>query len=524
MSTQSPPFPTWPTVPTRPAEGWRRLLPFVLGSLLFLLPLLALPWLPPEPDGPRWMPRGLRGQTVRDLRAASSGTLPVLYARTATNLWRSRDSGYLWVDAGAGLPRGTWGQPAIETWAIGVATGNTLYASVAERGHRRLYVSTDGGENWMAVASSSMLPGPVLALVAADGGDLYLASPQGLHRSDDGGHTWTIGNPWPHAARPWRVAAGAQGVLYAATRGAGLLVSDDRGESWQALLATAVTAWDFAGDWHYVAGDHGAFRSDDGGRTWQALPLAPRRVASLAVDPLSPQIVYAALSPGGVWRSIDGGASWQQIGEGLEGQTLLALALDPTGQGQLFGAPSDGVWLRDVAPSPLQTPTQTSVSPTAEATVPVVMTIESATPEPTATQVVDTSTPSPTPSETLPGTETAAPEVTATAEVATPTPALSPTRLPARPTPTPMPTTPPTAVPTPEPSPISQPTPVQPTATAVPPTKTPVPPTPTSVPPTATSVPPTATPVPPTATPVPPTATPDRVHPTPTEFPTPPPR
>ncbi len=486
----------------RPAavQSWRRVTPFVLGGLLFLLPLLSAPRLRPEAAGARWSPVGLQGQTVRELRVVGGVGLSagVVYARTETGLWRSTDGGRSWAEAHVGLPVGTWGQPVIEHWAVAAGSPYALYVVATVEGERRLFFSTNGGGRWARVLTADALPGPVLAMTATSDDRLYLATPARLYRSTDGGRTWQAGGFWPAKAHPWRMAVGAGGVLYAAAREAGLWASRDEGESWQALLAADVAAWDHAGDRHYVAGKHGAFRSDDAGRTWRALPLAAAQVTAFAVNPATPLVVYAMLAQGKALVSEDAGETWREMSEGLAGQMMLALAIDPTGGGGLYAASGDGVWRRAVTPPPYPTATATPTTATL-ANTPTLSLAEVATGAP----------PGPSPvAEAGPAlaTDTATPTPSAT-PTATATPTPSPTRR--RPTPLPTPTPP--VRPTPEPS-LAAPSP------------TPMPPAVTLAPPTATSVPPTPTPVPPTATPAPPTPTPDRVLPTPTALPPPPPR
>lgn len=64
----------------------------------------------------------------------------------------------------------------------------------------------------------------------------------------------------------------------------------------------------------YAAGPAGLFRSDDGGLTWAAAgkglsgePLA------VALDPRSPQTVFAVLIDNSVWQSNDGATTWKRL-------------------------------------------------------------------------------------------------------------------------------------------------------------------------------------------------------------------
>lgn len=67
----------------------------------------------------------------------------------------------------------------------------------------------------------------------------------------------------------------------------------------------------------YAAGPAGLFRSDDGGLTWAAAGkgLAGETLA-VALDPASPDKVFAVLTDGSVWQSSDGASTWQVAGSG----------------------------------------------------------------------------------------------------------------------------------------------------------------------------------------------------------------
>ncbi|MCE7981812.1 MAG: hypothetical protein DYG89_11505 [Caldilinea sp. CFX5] len=68
----------------------------------------------------------------------------------------------------------------------------------------------------------------------------------------------------------------------------------------------------------YAAGPAGLFRSNDGGLTWETAgaglsgePLA------VTLDPATPQTVFVVLTDDSVWQSLDGGATWQPMGAEL---------------------------------------------------------------------------------------------------------------------------------------------------------------------------------------------------------------
>jgi photosystem II stability/assembly factor-like uncharacterized protein len=54
-------------------------------------------------------------------------------------------------------------------------------------------------------------------------------------------------------------------------------------------------------------------------------------MGAIAVDPVTPTTLYAETEDSieRIYKSVDGGTTWQPTGEGLLGQTINALAVDP---------------------------------------------------------------------------------------------------------------------------------------------------------------------------------------------------
>lgn len=91
------------------------LIPLLAISLLFMAPLLVRP-LAARDDGTGWRALGLRGQTVLNFAIASGEGEHMLYAETATGLWRyvaAEGADGDWESIDAGLPRNSLGGPAL---------------------------------------------------------------------------------------------------------------------------------------------------------------------------------------------------------------------------------------------------------------------------------------------------------------------------------------------------------------------------------------------------------------------------
>jgi len=182
---------------------------------------------------------------------------------------------------------------------------------VATRKGLLSYVRNSGGWD---IAATDFAGIPVTAVLHdARDSALYTALRHGhfgakLHRSDDGGKSWTElsapafapGTPdEPSLNQVWTLVAGGlsqPGRLWAGCLPAGLFRSDDRGESWRLVDAL----WSVPQRKGWVGGGY-----DDAG------------IHSVLLDPRDPDALFVAVSVGGVWNSGDGGQSWSLEGEGL---------------------------------------------------------------------------------------------------------------------------------------------------------------------------------------------------------------
>jgi photosystem II stability/assembly factor-like uncharacterized protein len=255
---------------------------------------------------------------------------------------------------------------------------------------------------------------------AAGGGDWHGA---GIWRSQDGGKGWDLvrlskgtmddwaaNDPefaamigWTGQALPfadefsqvWSLGH-AHGTLYAGTKPAGLLVSQDAGSSWQKV--DSLTDHPSAESWnpgaaglvlHTIVTDPanpeklwigisaaGVFASEDWGVTWERRnrlsnadscthhdhPAAPRDgetghcVHNMMRAPGSTDLLYQQ-NHHGVWRSVDGGRNWDDITEGLpstfgfpirvhprDPQTIWTIPLNGDSQGRYPPDASAAVW------------------------------------------------------------------------------------------------------------------------------------------------------------------------------------
>jgi photosystem II stability/assembly factor-like uncharacterized protein len=139
-----------------------------------------------------------------------------------------------------------------------------------------------------------------------------------------GVNRWTSGTPYWGPRYCWQITPHPRvpGLLFAATSD-GMLRSDDRGATWRPILRRSqVALFSMAIDPRsdrvlYAASlDGGVLRSRDGGATWApASDSSAPYVNTLAISPSAPERLFAAESGTNptIYRSLDSGASWTGV-------------------------------------------------------------------------------------------------------------------------------------------------------------------------------------------------------------------
>jgi photosystem II stability/assembly factor-like uncharacterized protein len=220
--------------------------------------------------------------------------------QTRTGLAKSKDGGKTWVRLGGGLPDEDGYDVAIDPSHTSTVYGVT----------RGLYRSTDGGQSWSIILFASL---HAVAIDPVDPRSVFVAG-TGVYESTDGGTTWTMLQGFPSQVQAVSMAIEP---TVPATILVGARYTNDR-------------RWG------------GMFRSTDGGVTWAHSGLSRQSVESLAIDPLTPSVVYAG-TLSFAYKSIDGGATWQRTGPSGE---VPAVAVDPLDPSTVyFGTLADGVFV-----------------------------------------------------------------------------------------------------------------------------------------------------------------------------------
>ena len=265
-------------------------------------------------------------------------------------IYRSSDAGDSWTRMGLE------NSERIARIVVHPKDGSTVYACVAghlfdDHDDRGVYRTKDAGKTWEKVLFVARDTGCAdLAVDPSNPSILYAGMWQfrrsasffnsggpnsGLHKSTDGGSTWTrlkkdlpTGNLGRIAVA---VSAAKPEVVYAVVESArtALFRSDDRGENWREVNATSVVAQrpfyfslvvadPKSVDRVYKPGLQGAV-SDDGGKTWSVLgggnalgPSYHSDVHALWINPVNPEQLVMG-TDGGVYTSADRGSSWRFV-------------------------------------------------------------------------------------------------------------------------------------------------------------------------------------------------------------------
>ena len=189
---------------------------------------------------------------------------------------------------------------------------------------------------------------------------IFLASLNGIYRSDDKGATWNkiySGiNPSQSAGLCLAIDPSNPDTVFAGTL-SGIAHSADGGNTWdrpagrvsdKVITRIAIHPFDSQIVLAGVAGK-GIFKSSDGGTTWtlcfSKASQAANVVLAINFAPSQPQIIYAG-TKSGVYKSMDGGESWESGGGMGLGATVEVhdLVVSPTDPDVIYLATKRGVF------------------------------------------------------------------------------------------------------------------------------------------------------------------------------------
>ena len=301
------------------------------------------------------------------------------------DLYRSVDGGSSWRFVGPSQP--LEGDSVIpHTYGMQVHVDPSDPSTVYYSSGFGFYVSRDEGDTWSLVRTG-VLPdqfhfhafaihpqNPDILYVGTGGGGEGEHDPRHavfthMLKTEDGGTRWTlIDNGLPRTNyHIWTVLVHPEDpdIAYMATTSAGwppgmydstigIYKTVNGGRSWfavnEGLGSRDILALVFHPDdpdTLYAAATDSLYVSGDAGSSWQKF-WSPERgvVATIAIDPRTPQMMFAGTwGGGGVYASVDSGDSWTPVNMGLGDQfvpDIQHLVVDP--QSQTIYAAAGGVF------------------------------------------------------------------------------------------------------------------------------------------------------------------------------------
>jgi photosystem II stability/assembly factor-like uncharacterized protein len=227
----------------------------------------------------------------------------VIMAGTESGVFRSSDQGQSWEEASLGLDN-----PYVRWLAYHPETSDLEFAGTEPAG---IYISKDGGDHWHSCPEVEK------------------------YRDENG---WFL--PYSPRAGCVRGFAFHGNRGYAAVEVGGVLISDDKGETWRLAEGIGAENSGSKSNGNKASGDKA---SGDDNRIEEAKPPQAEEfvhsdVHDILVHPSSEEVVLAPTG-GGLYRSLDGGRQW----EWLYTCYCRAAWINPEDKKHIIFGPADGV-------------------------------------------------------------------------------------------------------------------------------------------------------------------------------------
>ncbi len=309
--------------------------------------------------GSTWSePAQLKGQPVHALVEAPSDPR-ILYVGTLEGIFRSGDGGTTWAQIS---PPSSHEIHEIESLAVDPHDPDTVYAGT----WHLPWKTTDAGKTWHNIKQGLIIDSDVFSIIVDPERThtVYLSACSGIYKSENAGILFRKIQGIPSEARRTRSLMQDpehRDVVYAGTT-EGLYKTVNAGKTFERMTDADVVVnavYVDPGDSNRVllATDRGGvLTSQDGGATFTPSNqgISERKVAAILVDRENPELLYAGVvndkKYGGVFRSSDGGGHWEQLGTGLGGSDVFALA--ETKDGRVVAGTGHGIFVLGDADNP----------------------------------------------------------------------------------------------------------------------------------------------------------------------------
>ncbi len=229
-----------------------------------------------------------------------------------------------------------------QIWSLAV-DGSTVYAGTNAGLHR----TADGGTTWTTAIAGK----DVRSVIVASNGTIFAGTfGFGVYKSTDGGLTFDTSNQNISGKVINALTEDPDNdAIIAGTFGTGVSITNNFGTSWYygAIPQDFITCLDYSSDGVLYAGTHGdgVYRSYDNGNTFHKLPGLPDDIAyAVRID--GDNNIFVSFWMNGIYASSDLGDSWAYLGLGGYGVS----ALYPGANGSLIAGTQSGKFIVNNSP------------------------------------------------------------------------------------------------------------------------------------------------------------------------------
>lgn len=266
------------------------------------------------------------------------GTIWVVNSQRSVT--RTTDGGATWASSGIGLENAS--ASVFYIWADQTTSGTVFAGATGE-----LYRSTDNGVTW--ADANSGLSGTAIEEVMQSPSDpliFYVSNWDGMHKSVDGGLTWTpsyTGFPLTNNgyvfARVGAFDPSNSDIAYVHVSNRGIFQTVNGGASWAQISVNLPNDFyrQFAFDpsdstrIYMTSGNNDVVVSNNSGVTWQSpgnVGLGDYTIDHLTFDPTDSSRMLAASFRQGLFETTDSGATWSRTSSGFVNENVESLSVD----------------------------------------------------------------------------------------------------------------------------------------------------------------------------------------------------
>lgn len=247
-----------------------------------------------------------------------------------------------------------------------VFSGCSLNSSDVSGKKGSIWKSVDGGKTWEATKSSekadlSVVDALSMAINPYDSKNIFVGTKGGgILMTGDGGESWEYLNFQPEKVYGLAVDPLDGRIIYASgvwqKRGK-IFKSADSGKTWKEIYTVASAGplvISLAIDkknpriLYATTSDNQVIKTQDGGETWKNIFEAPSPVLQVSIDSVNSNLVYLNVASKGIWRSRNGGENPEDISRQVfalarGGQEISIIKTDPTSGNWIYAAGAIGM-------------------------------------------------------------------------------------------------------------------------------------------------------------------------------------